>query len=105
MQKSKVECLIEVFYLKADGAYQYVCMSQDEGKIREKEGDIEIESCLFFFGRLDIHNHDTRGIENGKKHIYRLYVIGILQVGRELLCYLVPIDHKKLLAVIFSDDK
>lgn len=48
MQKSKVECLIEVFYLKADGAYQYVCMSQDEGKIREKEGDIEIESCLFF---------------------------------------------------------
>lgn len=66
MQKSKVECLIEAFYLC--GRRILIFMSQEtEGR------DIEIES--FFFGQYLIFIIMTRG--NWKKYIYRLYVIGM----------------------------
>lgn len=55
MQKSKVECLIEAFYLC--GRRILIFMSQEtEGR------DIEIES-FFFRTVLDIHNHDTWKLE------------------------------------------
>ena len=80
MQKSKVECLIEAFYLC--GRRILIFMSQ------ETEGiDIEIESFILF-GQYLIFIIMTRG--NWKKYIYRLYVIGMFSK----ISLFHSIDHK-----------
>lgn len=60
MQKSKVECLIEAFFLMRTTMHINLCIYV----ARERGRDIEIESCLIFFRTLEIHNHDTWKLED-----------------------------------------